>query len=261
VPVGYRGKTAERERARDLRAEGWTYNEIAAELGVAKSSVSLWCREVQVDEVALAERRRDRSLTGNRAARRRGPNKLQRAKQEEIERLRGEGLGRIGQLNNRDLLIAGAALYAGEGSKTDGALRFTNSDPRMTALFMRWFRSIIDVDESRLRVHLYLHEGLDLDAAIEFWARVTAIPRAQFIKPYRAVPDEGIRHNKHEMGCAGVCYSSTTAHRTVMGLVDALLRCEVPSGVAQLVEHSAVNRIVVGSSPTPGACPFESAGP
>jgi transcriptional regulator with XRE-family HTH domain len=50
VDVGYRGKTAEQERARELRAEGWTYTEICTELGVSKSSVSLWCREINVNE-------------------------------------------------------------------------------------------------------------------------------------------------------------------------------------------------------------------
>jgi predicted transcriptional regulator len=64
VPVGYRGKTAEQERARDLRAEGWTYNEIAAELGVAKSSVSLWCRDIEVDDALWSRRARANKRRG-----------------------------------------------------------------------------------------------------------------------------------------------------------------------------------------------------
>lgn len=35
--MGYRGKTAEQEQARVLRAQSWTLAEIADELGVAKS--------------------------------------------------------------------------------------------------------------------------------------------------------------------------------------------------------------------------------
>jgi transposase len=44
--MGYRGKVEEQERARALRAEGHTLADIAAKLGVAKSSVSLWVRDV-----------------------------------------------------------------------------------------------------------------------------------------------------------------------------------------------------------------------
>ena len=37
--MGYGGKFVERERARELRAQSWTLQEIADELGVAKGSV------------------------------------------------------------------------------------------------------------------------------------------------------------------------------------------------------------------------------
>ena len=47
--MGYRGKVEEQHRARDLRARSWTLQEIAGELGVAKSSVSLWVRDVEFE--------------------------------------------------------------------------------------------------------------------------------------------------------------------------------------------------------------------
>jgi hypothetical protein len=44
--MGYAGKVEERERARELRAQSWTLQEIATKLKVSKSSVSLWVRDV-----------------------------------------------------------------------------------------------------------------------------------------------------------------------------------------------------------------------
>jgi hypothetical protein len=44
--MGYGGKYVERAKARELRAQSWTLNEIAAELNVSKSSVSEWVRDV-----------------------------------------------------------------------------------------------------------------------------------------------------------------------------------------------------------------------
>ena len=134
-----------------------------------------------------------------------------------------EGRERIGRLSEREFLVAGVALYAGEGAKRDGALRFANSDPRMIFSYCCWLRRFFAIDESRLRIHLYLHEGLDLPAAIAHWSAVTAIPPSQFGKPYRAVPDPSIRHAKHVHGCATVSYSCSPTHRTIMGLVGALL--------------------------------------
>lgn len=248
--MGYRGKVVEQERARALRHQAWTLNEIARELAVAKSSVSLWVRNIPFDESTRAARAR---ANRNHGAQNRGPNKLALAKQAEMTRLLTEGHTRIGSLSERDLLIAGTALYAGEGSKTDGMVAFANSDPRMIALFLVFLRHFFMVDERRLRLRLYLHDGLDLEAANEFWARTTGIPLSQFGKPYRAVPDPSIRRSKHPMGCPCVKYSCSNTHRAIMGLVHGLLTCSGQSGVAQSAEQGTVNAKVVGSSPTPGA--------
>jgi transcriptional regulator with XRE-family HTH domain len=211
--MGYRGKVAERQQARQLRRTGLPLAEIAARVGVSKSSVSLWVRDVPFEAPVVRPSR----------GRRRDPNALQRRKQGEIERLLEEGRARIGRLSEREFLVAGVALYAGEGAKRDGALKFANSDPRMIAFYCAWLRRFFEIDETRLRLRLYLHEGLDLDASITFWSEVTGIPPSQFQKPYRAVPDASIRHTKHVHGCASVDYSCSSTHRTIMGLVRALL--------------------------------------
>jgi hypothetical protein len=212
--MGYRGKVELRERARVLRAAGATMPEIAAVLGVSRSSVSLWTRDV-----AVPPRARRRPVN-------RKPSRLAVEKQAEIDRLLAEGVARIGQLSERDVLIAGAALYAGEGAKTDGVVKFANSDPAMVAFFCAWLRCFFEIDESRLRCQVYLHEGLDLDGAETFWADLTGIPRTQFRKAYRAVPDATRRRNKYVHGCAYVTYASSETHRKVMGLVRGLLSSE-----------------------------------
>jgi hypothetical protein len=93
----------------------------------------------------------------------------------------------------------------------------------MVAFFCSWLRHFFEIDESRLRVRLYLHQGLDLAAATAYWAKVTRIPKSQFGKPYRAVPDPSIRTAKHVHGCVYVGYSCSATHRGIMGLVGALL--------------------------------------
>jgi hypothetical protein len=86
------------------------------------------------------------------------------------------------------------ALYAGEGSKRDGAVRFANTNTGMVAFYCAWLRRFFDIDETR-----------------------------QFSKPYRAVPDPTIRQAKHVHGCVSIDYSCSPTHRSIMGLVAALL--------------------------------------
>lgn len=212
--MGYRGKLTERELARDLRAQSWTLSEIADRLGVSKSSVSLWVRDVEF----LPNPRR--------TARRRGPNVLQRRKAAEIERFHAEGIRLLGRVSDQTFLAAGAALYAGEGAKRDGSVVFANTDPKMVSFFCRWLRTFFEIEEGRLTVRVYLHEGLDLDAAQCFWSGMTHVPLEQFRRGYRARADESLRHNKHEHGCAYVRYDSTRVHRAITGLIAALLVCE-----------------------------------
>lgn len=216
--MGYRGKVEQQERARALRAKNMTLLDIATELGVSKSSVSLWVRDVPFTP---SKRRMGPRLR---------PHPQQVAKLKEIQALDVEGIERIGALGDDAFLAAGAALYAGEGAKRDGCVTFANSDPAMIRFHCIWLRRFFEVDESRLRARVYLHQGLDLDGAEEFWSQVTAIPRSQFHVAYRAVPDPSIRRNKHEHGCAYVVYSCTPTHRRVMGLVRALLSSDAIPG-------------------------------
>src|SRR5512132_3050872 len=96
-PMGYRGKLAERQQACQLRRAGLPLAEIAGRLGVAKSSVSLWVRDVAFEPRA-----------GPVRGRRREPNALQRRRQAEIDRLLAEGRARIGRLSEREFLVAGS---------------------------------------------------------------------------------------------------------------------------------------------------------
>ena len=209
--MGYRGKLELQEKARQMRADGRTLLDIATVLGVSKSSVSVWVRDVEFEPKP------------RRAAAHRRPHPQHLAKLAEIDECNRLGIDRMGVLSDGAFLAAGAALYAGEGAKTDGKITFANTDPRMMAFFCKWLRHFFVVDEARLRVRVYLHEGLDIEAAERFWSKVTGVPRAQFNRPYRAKADPSIRHTKHEHGCAYVDYCCSRTHREVMGLVRALL--------------------------------------
>jgi hypothetical protein len=239
--MGYRGKLREREEARRLRAQNLTLADIAQQLGVSKSSVSLWVRDIPF------------TPSKRRFGPQRRPHPAQVRKLAEIEELDEQGIARVGALTDEAFLAAGIALYAGEGSKTDGEVCFANTDALMVAFFCAWLRRFFEIDESRLRVRVYLHEGLDLDAAEAHWAEVAGVPRAQFRTPYRAPADATIRHNKHEFGCVYVRYTCSRTHRQIIGLIRALLSCDAYSGVAQSAAQLPVKETVVGSSPTPGA--------
>ena len=126
-------------------------------------------------------------------------------------------------MSDREFLLVGAALYAGEGFKLDGQVGMANTDPAALLMFVTWLRRNFDVDESRLRVRLYLHDGLDLEAAESFWSNLLGIPHTQFRKAYRPEANPTRQLAKHVHGCPAVTYCCSSTHRRVMGLVRAIM--------------------------------------
>ena len=61
-------------------------------------------------------------------------------------------------------------------AKTRGSITFANTNPTYMAVVATWLRSEFQIDESRLRAKIYLHEGLDLDAGHRFWSQVLDAP-------------------------------------------------------------------------------------
>jgi len=94
-------------KARLLREQGYDYNRIAAELGVSKSSVSLWVRDIPRPERLSYEECRKRAGEGAR----RYWETERRVREARREAVRAAAAADIGSLTQRELLIAGAIAY------------------------------------------------------------------------------------------------------------------------------------------------------
>ena len=178
-----RAKDAERARARELRAAGATYAEIAAALGVSKGSVSLWVRElprtgpVSPEEIARRRAEGSQRYWAAEGDRREAGRQVVRA----------EAAARIGSLSRREILIAGSIAYWCEGAKnkpyrrTDRVI-FVNSDPGLVAFFLR-FLAVTGVPADQVICRVQIHESADAAAAQDYWRSVTALPAGQFRRP------------------------------------------------------------------------------
>jgi len=176
-----RAKDGQRVRARELREAGCTYAEIATELDVSKSTVSLWVRDLPTPH-------RDEALSAH--ARRMGKaywveeNARRDAVREEIK---AAAVREIGELSPRELLLVGAALYWAEGSKDKTYRRrerlvFINSDVRVIRTYAAWL-DVMGIDAARRSYRLSIHETADVSAATEFWSATVGVPGAEFRRP------------------------------------------------------------------------------
>ena len=169
-----------RARARELREADLKYDEIAGALGVSKSSISLWVRDMPRPPRLSYLETRKRAAEGVRrywAAER-------PAREAKRETVRAAAAGDIGALSLRDILIAGSIAYWCEGAKRKTyrqteTVAFINSDPDLIKLFLR-FLSAAGVESTQLGFRVHIHESADIAAAEQFWQSVTGAEAAQF---------------------------------------------------------------------------------
>lgn len=173
-------KVEEKKLARKLRKLGHSINEICKKAGLAKSSVSLWVRDIEL----TPKQKRKLSEKGVRK---------ETIEKRRITRLTRENTRRqiiidnakreINRLSIKDLKITGIALYWGEGSKTPrSGVQFSNSDPRTIQLMMQFFKRCCKVPEYKFRGHVLLHPHLNVKKAEKYWSNISGIPTGQFYK-------------------------------------------------------------------------------
>jgi len=102
--------------------------------------------------------------------------------------------------------IAGIALYAAEGDKTDRRVGFSNLDPNLVKFMMGWFIEFAHTPLDRMRGGLYLHEDLDETASKKFWSNLTRIPLNQFHKVFLLKIKKEINLRKTYMNMAFFLY-------------------------------------------------------
>src|SRR5215469_5045557 len=178
-----RAKDELHARAREMRGGGATYDEIAAELGVSKSSVSLWVRDMPRRGRISYEEFRKRNAEG--VSRYWAAEHARREAQRQA--VSDRAAAEIGPLSDREVLIAGAVAYWCEGTKRKpyadrNRVRFVNSDPRLINLFLR-FLAVTATTPDRLICRVHIHESADVAAAQRFWQDVTGLAAELFREP------------------------------------------------------------------------------
>jgi transcriptional regulator with XRE-family HTH domain len=168
-----------REKARKLRLQGWTYDQIQVELGCSKSSVSLWVRDLP-----KPERKRTREEAS--AIARRGWEATMRLRDEERQRTKETARQAVGKLSPRELFLLGVGLYWAEGGKDKTYDRrekvaFVNSDPGMIQVFLAWL-DLLEVERERLRFTVMIHESANVAGAEQYWADLVDADHSAFNK-------------------------------------------------------------------------------
>ncbi len=173
-------RAKERSAARRLREQGCSIREIAQKIKCAKSSVSGWVRDIPLTARQIEHLKSNQDKGRAKAANHpNSPKGIWGKFRQEISDLAADEIAQ--QCSFGILKVLGAALYWAEGYKRSrNVVNFSNSDPDMIAIMMRFFRCVCEVPESKFRGVVHIHPHLDKAGAVKFWSKVSGIPKKQF---------------------------------------------------------------------------------
>ncbi len=160
-----------KQQAIELRQQGYTYSDIAQMTGLSKSTLSYHLSGTAF--VPSKETMKRLKLAQIRSAETKNRQKIA-----SIKRAQVEAAELIKQVTTRDKLIAGIALYAGEGSKTLNLVRLVNTNPRIVRFFVDWLQ-LLGVPRTHVRARVHGYPDTDVASAERYWCRVLDISKAQ----------------------------------------------------------------------------------
>jgi hypothetical protein len=179
-------KINEKEIAISLRKKGKTYSEILKVVPVAKSTLTLWLQSVGLSnkqKQRITQKRLDCSIRGGIAKRK-----------QRIERqnnIINTSKSEIKNISKNDLFLIGVILYWAEGTKEKEhkpgtGVAFSNMDPRMIILFLKWLKDICKISNNMIGFEIMVHESHKdrLDEVKKYWSNITGFPLNSFSKLY-----------------------------------------------------------------------------
>jgi hypothetical protein len=209
-------KPHERAQARRLRKEeGLPMKVIAEKVGVSPGSVHLWTSDIEIEpEHAARNMKRSRTAFAQTWA--------------EVHRERRRGFQEEGRKRARTddpLHRSGCMLFWAEGSKSRNQLKMCNSDPHMLRFFRRFLTESMNVAARRMRIrlHVYLGNGLSLEQIENFWLGALDLPpsclRKHSINPL-PTSSSGKKKNKLPHGVCTLTVNDTRLVQHIYGAIQ-----------------------------------------
>jgi hypothetical protein len=210
-----------------LRKRGYSYQDILKVIKVSKSSLSLWLKNIKLSEEQqnhLNSRVENGHLLGAKAAR---DKRLLISKE-----IRNDAINEVGKISKKEMLMLGAMLYWGEGSKQSDRnvsqpVEFVNSDFRMCNFFIKWITEIVGVDINNLVFRVYINETKKdySEKYINIWSKIINIPSSKiktfFTKDRHSNLKRSSRDN-YKGQLRIVIKKSTNLNRRISGLIDGI---------------------------------------
>ncbi len=175
---GTRHDPSVKEKAIAMRKEGKVYGEILAVIPVAKSTLSLWLREVGL---SIPQKQHITKL--RKQAQQKGARVRHEMAVEKRDGIYDISRDQIGGLSDREVWLLATMAYWAEGGKekvhsAGRGVDFANMDPRMARVLIYWLIYIQKIPQSNIKFEIYIHENNKKKVKIvqDYWSKELCVP-------------------------------------------------------------------------------------
>lgn len=213
-----------KEKAINYRKKGYSYGMICEKLGLKKTTVANWTNSIPY-------------IPNEKVIKRIGIAKLkssvfkQNQKITEIQEMKDLAKKELGQITKRDVWFLGIGLYLGEGTKAYEQIRFSNSNPEMIKIAIKWFREVCHLKDKNFTPIVHIYPDNNIKEATNYWSKITGVAKEQFGKT-----QIDIRTNKSEVKRRSLPYGTLhlrirsggekefgrRLHRRIMGWIESV---------------------------------------
>ncbi|MDA1334758.1 MAG: hypothetical protein O2794_01930 [bacterium] len=217
-------KSREKQKAIRLREHGLSYREILKEVPVAKSTLSLWLRDVGLSKLQkqrITQKRIDAALRG---AKKKKEIRLQRTQDVKLSARK-----EVSRFIKDPLWLSGVMLYWAEGSKQKDWLpsqgvEFINMDSRTILLFIEWSQKYFDSPRFVYRMHI--HERANILKSQTYWCRLLKIKKEDLkltLKTHNPKTSRSNNQEEYHGAMKVVIQRSTDLNRRIDGWVEGVI--------------------------------------
>lgn len=220
-----KGKSEKRLLAEQLRREyGYSYNEISGQIGVSKSTLSGWLKNIALtfeQEQRIQQRIEDNQTAFVASARKTNKERYRKARAEAYQL--GENVASMIPDNHAVHELALAMLYLGEGDKTGNRVQIANTDPAVLEYFLWAMEELFDIERTEMSLRLNLIEAARLleSEMIEWWANVLGCAVDQFQKTQFDGRSKSTHITENYRGVCTITYGDTYLLERLMGVYSA----------------------------------------
>ena len=163
-------KSIEKEKAIELRHAGMSVGNIAAEIGVSKSSVCLWVRNVPLTPEQL-----EKLYQANPVYNGQHKGGIVRQAKALAERIKFRQEGAEQAKKKEWLHSFGCALYWGEGAKSRTTCKVTNSNSELLKTFIKFLNVYFPGQLLKLTIQCYTGNGITVEQIEKYWSDTLGI--------------------------------------------------------------------------------------